>query len=147
MIVDNKEINYSMKVRAGVAASPRVRAALPHSHTALARARAARLRSQSKDPVRNVEFFEHLDSVVAQPLDPLRNVSSMLPRHFQDKKVRVFVRDASKLGVAMEALNSFAKSRKCASPIGNTPVKRARCAAADGGSQESPIAAARGDWG
>jgi hypothetical protein len=75
--------------------------------------------------VSNVDFFEHLDSTFASPLEQSK-VSSMLPRVFQDKKVRVFVRDASKLVAAVDALNRFAKERQCTSPIGNTPVKRAR---------------------
>jgi hypothetical protein len=80
---------------------------------------------QSKDPVSNVDFFDHLDSTEAAPCDPVK-VSSMLPRQFQDKKVRVFVRDASKVAAAVSALHSFSRERHCTSPIGNTPIKRPR---------------------
>jgi len=92
VIVDNKEINYSMK---------------------------------SRDPVQAVDFFDNLDSTTAQPLGTDK-VSSILPRVFQDKKVRVFVRDPAKVRAANAALTEFAKSRHCTSPIGNTPLKRAR---------------------
>lgn len=81
--------------------------------------------SQSKDPVSNVDFFDDLDSTTAGPVEQ-QKVSAILPRVFQDKKVRVFVRDAAKLAAAQEALNSFARSRQCASPMGNTPIKRPR---------------------
>ena len=92
------------------------------------------IRDRSKDPVSNVDFFDNLDSTSAAPLGA-EKVSAILPRVFQDKKVRLFVRDAAKLADAQAALNSFAKSRQCTSPIGNTPVKRAR--ADEGGGPHS----------
>lgn len=70
----------------------------------------------------SVDFFDDLDSTTAGPVEQAK-VSAILPRVFQDKKVRLFVRNAAKLADAQAALNAFARSRQCTSPVGSTPKR------------------------
>ena len=76
---------------------------------------------KDRNPVDNTHFFSSARD--RKPfLIPKSKVSSLIPDQFQEKFIRVFVKDATKVGAAQRAFNRWARKQGLVDVSGTTSV-------------------------
>ena len=85
------------------------------------------MEKKNQNPIDNVGFYRHYDDVESFEM-PAEKVSTMLPRQFMVRKVRIFSksRDEKIIDCINETFRNFVRARFKETDIKPTPQKRPR---------------------